>query len=84
MTRLYVRFILSFKKEWSMSAYAIDLRCNLHGQVLVGRYLFASGKTQVERCRQTKSMIFRTSLIQFNNNGGYEPDDSSPFLIYVN
>ena len=51
ITRLYVRFILSFKKEWSMSAYAIDLRCNLHGQVLVGRYLFASGKTQVERCR---------------------------------
>ena len=31
-------------------AYAIDLRCNLHGQVLVGRYLFAGGKTQVERC----------------------------------
>ncbi len=51
MTRLYVRFILSFKKEWSMSAYAINLRCNLHGQVLVGRYLFASGKTQVERYR---------------------------------
>ena len=23
-------------------------------------------------------MIFRTSLIQFNYNGGYEPDDSSP------
>jgi len=23
-------------------------------------------------------MIFRTSLIQFNNNGDYEPDDSSP------
>ena len=28
--------------------------------------------------KQTKSMIFRTSLIQFNNNGDYEPDDSSP------
>ena len=33
-----------------MSAYAIDLRCYLHGQVFVGRYLFAGGKTQVKRC----------------------------------
>ena len=57
MTRLYVRFILSFKKEWSMSAYVFcGISINISSHTVSHRAwphvipLCAEGNHEVSKC----------------------------------